>query len=31
MLDGIGVDELKSYGFLNPDGTANEKAPRRPG
>lgn len=27
MLDRIGVDELKSYGFLNPDGTANEKAP----
>jgi PBP1b-binding outer membrane lipoprotein LpoB len=26
MVDGIGVDQLKEYGFLKDDGTVNEKA-----
>lgn len=26
MVDGIGVEKLKEYGFLNEDGTVNEKA-----
>lgn len=26
MVDGIGVDQLKEYGFLNEDGTVNENA-----
>jgi hypothetical protein len=26
MVEGVGVDQLKEYGFLNDDGTVNEKA-----